>query len=629
MKFIRQILLLLIIPLCSNAQNGVYFIPSDKQADSVRAFLKHTTNDTLKMSIFYELSGYYTELNKDTSLYYAELQLQSAKNLQQPLWAADAYFQIAYLSHGLGNYPVALNAIEEGLAITDDENSEKNNWRIKTFSGDGSRYKARLFIAAALHQIFAFLYQSTDNILKAIEQFNTAIQLAEKVDNKAELSLDYMSLSEIYNDMGKPDSALIIQNKARQYAIESNYKIYMGLILNEIGNIYFLKEQYDLAGSYYRESLRESIEQFNVRDEIYANLALAKWSRKTGNADSSLLYAREALRRVQSLGVASTRASVYNEFFTVFKELDNRDSAFAYLQLAKLLDDSLHNVQLVKTNQYQSLNLNNQISLQQKEKEKIQSANLNRTYGLLGGIGVLLTIAFLLYRNGSNRKKANTVLENTLAALNATQTSLVARNAENELLLKEIHHRVKNNLEIVSSLLALQSNQIDDAKTKEAMLEGQNRVQSIGIVHQKLYQSENLGAIEMKDYFINLSESILDSFGAYKRVEVECAMNTLNVDVDTAVPLGLIVNELLTNTIKYAFPDGRSGKIQIKLEQMANGNLQMRVSDNGVGKSGAIKGTGFGGQLISLLTQQLGGTMKEQNNNGTDIFFEFKSVKAA
>ena len=161
------------------------------------------------------------------------------------------------------------------------------------------------------------------------------------------------------------------------------------------------------------------------------------------------------------------------------------------------------------------------------------------------------------------------------------------------------------------------------------MLEGQNRVQSIGIVHQKLYQSENLGAIEMKDYFINLSESILDSFGACKRVEVECAMNTLNVDVDTAVPLGLIVNELLTNTIKYAFPDGRSGKIRIKLERTTNGNLQMRVSDNGVGKSGAIKGTGFGGQLISLLTQQLGGTMKEENNNGTDIFFEFKSVKAA
>ena len=247
-----------------------------------------------------------------------------------------------------------------------------------------------------------------------------------------------------------------------------------------------------------------------------------------------------------------------------------------------------------------------------------------------------LVISFILYRNNRNKQKANLALkdkndkiEKTVSALNTTQASLVARNAENELLLKEIHHRVKNNLEVVSSLLELQSNQIDDPHTKDAMLASQNRVHSIGIVHQKLYQGENLGAIEMKDYFINLSESILDSFAAHKRVQVECAMNTLNVDIDTAVPLGLIVNELLTNTIKYAFPEGRSGKVQIKLEQGANGNLQMLVSDNGVGKSGTIKGTGFGGQLISLLTRQLGGTIKEDNNNGTHIFFEFKSTKAA
>ena len=382
MKFIRQTFLLLILPLCSNAQNGVYFIPTDKQADSVRTVLKHTTNDTLKMSIFYELSGYYTELNKDTSMYYAELQLQSAKNLEQPLWAADAYFQIAYLSYNFGNYPKSFDAIVQGLAITQDEKSEKNNWRIKTFSGDGSAYKARLFIAAALHQIFAFLYNSTDNVPKAVEHYNTAIELAEKVDNKAELSLDYMSLGGVYSDMGKLDTALIIQNEARRYAIESNYKIYMGYILNEIGNIFFLRNQYDSAGNYYRQSLRESIEQYNVTDEINANLSLSKWSRKTGHADSSLVYTREALRRAQSLGLASTRATVYNEFFAVFKALGNRDSAYAYLQLAKSLGDSLNNIDRTKMNQYQSLNLDNQMELQEAEKLKIRYENKIRMYAL-------------------------------------------------------------------------------------------------------------------------------------------------------------------------------------------------------------------------------------------------------
>ena len=197
------------------------------------------------------------------------------------------------------------------------------------------------------------------------------------------------------------------------------------------------------------------------------------------------------------------------------------------------------------------------------------------------------------------------------------------------MLLKEVHHRVKNNLEVVSSLLALQSAQIDDPNTKEAMQEGQNRVHSIGIVHQKLYQGETLGAIEIKDYFLNLSESILDSFGAEKRVQIVCAMDALNIDIDTAVPLGLIVNELLTNTLKYAFPDGRKGNVEIKLEKRNDGMLQLQVSDNGVGKSGLTQGTGFGGQLISLLTKQLGGTMREENNNGTHIFFEFKMDKAA
>jgi two-component sensor histidine kinase len=201
--------------------------------------------------------------------------------------------------------------------------------------------------------------------------------------------------------------------------------------------------------------------------------------------------------------------------------------------------------------------------------------------------------------------------------------------ADKELLLREIHHRVKNNLEVVSSLLALQSAQIGDTQTKDAMQASQNRVQSIGIVHQKLYQGSNLGAIEMKDYFINLSESILDSFGAEKRVTIECAMEQLDVDIDTAVPLGLIVNELLTNTLKYAFPQGQQGKVEIKLSKKADGVLQLQVSDNGVGKSGTTQGTGFGGQLIGLLTQQLNGTMHEEMHNGTKISFEFKIGKAA
>ena len=133
----------------------------------------------------------------------------------------------------------------------------------------------------------------------------------------------------------------------------------------------------------------------------------------------------------------------------------------------------------------------------------------------------------------------------------------------------------------------------------------------------------------MKDYLLNLSESILDSFGAEGKVKLELAMENLDLDIDTAVPLGLIINELITNTIKYAFPNNQNGTLTIKLEKQKDNNLHLVVSDNGVGKSGITQGTGFGGQLISLLTNQLNGTMTEEIKNGTTVIFDFKMKKAA
>jgi two-component sensor histidine kinase len=100
-------------------------------------------------------------------------------------------------------------------------------------------------------------------------------------------------------------------------------------------------------------------------------------------------------------------------------------------------------------------------------------------------------------------------------------------------------------------------------------------------------------------------------------------MEKLDVDVDTAVPLGLIVNELITNTLKYAFPEGQKGTVRIKLDKRKDGVLQLEVSDNGIGKTGITHGTGFGGQLISLLTRQLSGSMREEVHNGTHTYFEF------
>jgi two-component sensor histidine kinase len=152
----------------------------------------------------------------------------------------------------------------------------------------------------------------------------------------------------------------------------------------------------------------------------------------------------------------------------------------------------------------------------------------------------------------------------------------------------------------------------------------------MGIIHQKLYQKENLAGIEMKDYFQNLSESVLDTFNAIGRIKILLPMQPLDLDVDTAVPVGLITNELLTNAIKYAFAENETGEIQISLtETRIENGLVFRLSDNGIGKQNntSPKGTGFGTELVNLLVQQLEGNLTVVINNGTTIEIEFKHRK--
>ena len=175
--------------------------------------------------------------------------------------------------------------------------------------------------------------------------------------------------------------------------------------------------------------------------------------------------------------------------------------------------------------------------------------------------------------------------------------------------------------------MALQAAQIDHPSAQAVMQASQNRVLSMGIIHQKLYQNGNLAGIEMKDYFHNLSENIVDTFNATGRITITCQMQPLELDVDTAVPVGLIANELLTNALKYAFTENQPGEVQISLTKTGiNDELIFRVADNGIGKqnNNSNKSTGFGTELVDLLVQQLEGKQTIDTSNGTNITIHFK-----
>jgi len=198
---------------------------------------------------------------------------------------------------------------------------------------------------------------------------------------------------------------------------------------------------------------------------------------------------------------------------------------------------------------------------------------------------------------------------------------------EKETLLKEIHHRVKNNLQIISSLLNLQSRYISDKTAKQAVNEGKSRVKAMALIHQKLYQKDNITGIEMEDYIRNLVESLFASYGInHKQITFVSDINNIRLDVDSAIPLGLILNELVTNVLKYAF-EGSKGELFIQLIKEKN-NLKLTVKDNGKGftKSDKVE-EGYGIRLINSLSRKLKATILVDSSAGTTYILTIEKFK--
>jgi len=191
---------------------------------------------------------------------------------------------------------------------------------------------------------------------------------------------------------------------------------------------------------------------------------------------------------------------------------------------------------------------------------------------------------------------------------------------EKDLLLREIHHRVKNNLQLVSSLLTLQGRSIDDEMAQQAMQEGQSRVRSMALIHQDLYNKENLTDISVKEYIEKLIQEL---FATYRiddnRIYMSMEVDDVDLDVDTLVPLGLIINELLTNSLKYAFPGEREGKLSVTFVK-SDGKCSLTVEDDGVGYDPLqVRENSFGSTLVKALVEQLEGQLSVDVESGTTI----------
>jgi PAS domain S-box-containing protein len=221
-------------------------------------------------------------------------------------------------------------------------------------------------------------------------------------------------------------------------------------------------------------------------------------------------------------------------------------------------------------------------------------------------------------------------VSNDITARKAAEQKLQASLAEKELLLREIHHRVKNNLHVISNLLDLQADAIEDEQVLAFLSDSQDRIQSMALIHEHLYQSQHLGLIDIKDYIDRLANYLLFSYShANSGIQLALDVEPLQLNVETAIPCGLLINELVTNSLKYAFPQHQIGTIHIQLYQDIEQNLHLNVWDNGVGMADELdwqNSTSLGLKLIRLFAQQLRATMQHSFAEGVHFHFTFQPL---
>lgn len=499
----------------------------------------------------------------------------------------------------------------------------------------GEKLNDSVGIANCLNDI-ADMLASLGNPQEALTYAERALVINKAINHKSNEAYTYQILGVIYRELGELDRALDFQDKSldllTQLGAEADYAI--GLLYR--GNIYKYRTAYTLALADYQKGLElaTKIGYPGLIDVFEASLGDIYV--RTAQFTKALPYLLRAIERMDKKEMSENLPENFRHVSKAYAGLGQFDSAYHYLVLSYDVRDTIFNQASEETEtrmrtEYETQKNLDEIALLKKDAER-QRLIIGFALGFLA---LTIVILFLLERSNRIRTESNRLLSQTNDTLNSQKTEIEkqrdvieGQNNKNELLLKEIHHRVKNNLQTISSLLNLQSAHIQDASAKEAVQAGQHRVKSMALIHQKLYQRENLAGVEMKDYLTTLGESLLDTFGERaEAVTLAITMDEVELDVDTAVPIGLIVNELITNSLKYAFPDNTTGIISVCLIRNSAQKLELTVSDNGVGKTDNFDSkerTSFGSRLIHLLSLQLNGKVTTDHSNGTSVHLIFE-----
>jgi two-component sensor histidine kinase/tetratricopeptide (TPR) repeat protein len=591
-------------------------------------------DDKVKQADMYKELSDLHQIQENYAL--ALTELQSALTLFRAVGHTDlatVYDLLGFVSAKLGDY-------KEGLAFG-----------LMAVRAAEARKDSSLTMCTIYNRV-GLTYYGLGQYKQAKTYFQKSLAIALKHKNNAYILHLVGNLSDLLLQQHKPKEALrFLRQKSQQYpptTAESQLLVDFRLV-----TIYAELNQFALAQAYCDQTLqllaKKGIGSLG-RARIYQ--AVINFLIKSGQFQQARRYLAINESRCQQNGSIMALAKNHLQWFKLDSTRADYFSAIQHYQRFKILQDSLLNttksrqiaqleIEFESEKKDQNLKLSQQ-NIQFLTRQSLsQQTQLQQAQTIRNGTIVSIIMLILLLGVSYNRyhlkQRSNQLLEAKQLEINHQNESLQKAVHEQEHLLRErewmlreIHHRVKNNLQIITSLLHSQSTYLKDQAALAAIRESQNRVHAMALIHQKLYQSNRLSSIPMAEYINEIVDYLMSTFDRKATINKQISVSPVDLDVTLAVPLGLIINEAITNSLKYAFPSNRGGNLQIEFKRLDYQSYWLLISDDGIGfpvNLNPNRSRTLGMSLIRGLSKQLGGELQITQLNGVQISLAFTAEK--